>query len=135
MSKKVFGKWLQRNTRKTHTEYFEDIGIEVKFEGLLYSEFKNLIKDHTVVLKGGQTKFEDEEFETDLIARTIKEADGEPIDLTSKADLEEIGAQNTKEALDMLFTLGEIQRVAQIAKDLAGLDEKEEKKEIEELKN
>jgi|GEM_PF-4868495 len=136
MSKAVIGKWLQKDVRQTHTEHFDRLGFDIEFEGLLYSEYKNLIKEHTVTLKGGVTKFEEDEFTNTLIARTIKKADGEEIDLMKKETLEEFGVDSIGAALDLMFNIGELKRVGDIAQELAGLkDSKAEKKEIEDLKN
>lgn len=135
MSKAVIGKWKQKDTRQKHTEHFERLGFDVEFEGLLNSEYHSLIKEHTVTLKGGVTKFEEEEFNDAFIAKILKKADGDEIDLTDKATLEEFGVSTIKEALDIMFTFGEINRINEIAKDLSGINVKKEHKEIEELKN
>lgn len=135
MSKSVIGRWKQKDTRRTHKEHFKRLGFELEFEGLVYSEYQNLLKEHTVVLKGGKTKFEEDEFTTALIARTLRKADGEEIDLTKKETLDEFGVSTVQQALDVMFTMGEINRIGSIVSDLSGINEKDEHKEIDELKN
>lgn len=134
MSKTVLGRWLQKDVKQRKKEYFPRIGMELEFEALTWKEQKQLLKEHTIKLKKGKERFEDDAYNAHMIAKALVSADGEPLDLTNYETLKENGFTSVEDAVDQLFSIGEIQKISNIIREISNMDEDEEE-EIEELKN
>ncbi|OCA87290.1 phage tail assembly chaperone [Pseudobacillus wudalianchiensis] len=135
MSKSVLGKWLKKDVKIRKKEHFPRIGFDLEFEALTWSEQKQLIKEHTVKLKKGKERFEEDAYTAAIIARSLVSADGEPLDLNNPETLQENGFTSTEDAVNKLFSVGEIKKANEIIKEISGFNEEDEEEEVEELKN
>ncbi|KIL79595.1 phage tail assembly chaperone [Bacillus badius] len=135
MSQAILGEWLQKDVRKRKKEYLPRVGKEIELASLTWDEQKMLTKEHTVVLGGGKTKFNQEEYTTAWMAAHIVAIDGQPINLRDKKTLKENGLKDTNEAISRMFTIAEINRVLEIINEISGASEEEEVEKVEELKN
>lgn len=135
MSKAVLGKWLKKDVKQRKKVYFPRIEMELEFEALTWKEQKQLVKEHTVKLKKGKEKFEEDAHQAGMIAKSLVSADGEPLDLTSQETLKENGFTSVEDAVNQLFSVGEIQKISEIIREISNMSEEEEEEEIEELKN
>lgn len=137
MNKTALAKWAQHDVKKRGELIIKRDQDEMvlELEGLDWTTTRNLLKTNTVGLKGGVEKKDDDGFMVDMIAKTVKKMDGEPFDLYDKETLEVIGVKTTEQAINKLFTIGEIGKLITLSRELSGDTDEAEKEEIDELKN
>lgn len=128
MSNEILAKWLSVDKVRTEKVKFSRTGLELEVRSLGWEESKQLSKPHTIKLKDGKTKFNNEDYVIDLIAASLV-----TFDLNDAATLKQIGAESKVAAVDKLFNAGEVKHLTDVIYGL--LDEDDSEEEIEDLKN
>jgi hypothetical protein len=128
MSNEFLAKWMSVDKVQTEKVKFSRTGLELEVRSIGWEESKQLSKPHTIKLKGGNTKFNGEEYVIDLIAASLV-----TFDLNDLATLKQIGVESKKAAIDKLFNAGEVKRLTDVIYRL--MDEEDTEEELEDLKN
>lgn len=135
MNSKGLDKWFQREVRQTAEFVLESQGITLEIQGLDWETMNNLRKKNTIKQVNGTEIRNEDGLPMDMIASSIKKANGEQFNLYDRDILERIGVKTHDKAINKLFALGEIGELLTKIREISNGTEETEKSEVEELKN
>lgn len=135
MNSKGLDKWFQREVRQTAEFVLESQDITLEIQGLDWETMNNLRKKNTIKQVNGTEIRNEDGLPMDMIASSIKKANGEPFNLYDRDTLERIGVKTHDKAINKLFALGEIGELLTKIREISNGTEETEKSEVEELKN